>query len=212
MPSLLLLSILEIPPTNNNPENISTMATKYIRRQWIRRLIAKVPISDLDVSDAECSICHQPFCGILTSKDSELDLHPEVPVRLTCGHIFGKVCITSWLVLHMTCPVCRCRPRGHSSARLRRVGNWRHERAEMRQPVRDDGIHGSAEPVVTSSQAIDLSRREESGEETSKQLARSVLGFTLIGIVVLFVGILAFEEMKRGRVQYSVFALGYLGC
>lgn len=172
------------------------MATKYIRRQWTKRLLAKVRIGDLDESDAKCSICHQPFSRTLPTEDLELDVDPEVPVRLSCGHTFGKVCITRWLVSHLTCPICRCRPRGHSSARIRKLGNWRHERAEMRQRVRGGRIPELAETVAINSQAVEDNLGETYGVKISTERTRTILGFALIGIVVLIVGTLAFEKSR----------------
>lgn len=29
------------------------------------------------------------------------------PIRMTCGHIFGKDCLSEWLKEHTTCPLCR---------------------------------------------------------------------------------------------------------
>ena len=34
---------------------------------------------------------------------------PETPVALRCGHIFGRVCITRWLLSNGTCPMCRAK-------------------------------------------------------------------------------------------------------
>ena len=31
----------------------------------------------------------------------------ELPIRLSCKHIFGRKCITCWLQKHWSCPMCR---------------------------------------------------------------------------------------------------------
>ena len=55
-------------------------------------------------SFAECHICHEPFLS---------GSHPERPVTLPCGHIFGEGCILKWvspLPDHRgknSCPLCR---------------------------------------------------------------------------------------------------------
>ena len=33
----------------------------------------------------------------------------DIPVRLRCGHIFGRACITEWLTLGNSCPICRAK-------------------------------------------------------------------------------------------------------
>ena len=73
----------------------------------------------------------------------------------------------------------------------------------MRHRVRGDRNQSSAEPVVVSSQAIDLSRRETSGGKILKELAGRVFGLTLIGIVVLFVGTFAFKNPRLSDVSLA---------
>ncbi|KAG8175914.1 hypothetical protein JTE90_015018 [Oedothorax gibbosus] len=43
----------------------------------------------------DCSVCLQRF-----------ELHEQV-TRLSCNHFFHKVCISTWLEKHLTCPFCR---------------------------------------------------------------------------------------------------------
>lgn len=44
-----------------------------------------------------------------------IDMMPENPVRLSCGHIFGELCLRTWLIqiirkgLPPTCPKCRAK-------------------------------------------------------------------------------------------------------
>lgn len=49
-------------------------------------------------NDEDCSIC----LGDQTNK----------AVKLTCGHIFHKMCIDPWLEKNKTCPICRNRISG----------------------------------------------------------------------------------------------------
>lgn len=56
-----------------------------------------VQISDLPEHFTTCPICKEAF---------ENTEHSEVPVRLPCRHIFGKLCISKW-ISNKTCPLCR---------------------------------------------------------------------------------------------------------
>ena len=62
-----------------------------------------LPITDMDICDlgpdsSECIICHEA-----------LQLHEDnkTAAQLTCGHVFGRKCITRWLEFGTTCPMCR---------------------------------------------------------------------------------------------------------
>ena len=62
--------------------------------QAIEFLLTKlepVHIEDLDAANRECAICQQEYC---VSEDPKLS-HP--PVKMVCGHLFGKPCIIKWL-------------------------------------------------------------------------------------------------------------------
>lgn len=66
-------------------------------KKYIESLVPKAVTED-DVQESnnkECSIC--------------LDDHEigALAVKLPCGHLFHKACISEWLVKHCTCPACR---------------------------------------------------------------------------------------------------------
>ncbi|KAI3709571.1 hypothetical protein L2E82_39337 [Cichorium intybus] len=48
-----------------------------------------------------CIVCMEGFHSTCTSK------------RAPCGHIYHFDCITKWLSLHNSCPLCRCKVPGH---------------------------------------------------------------------------------------------------
>ena len=61
-----------------------------------------VPLHDLAEDNRDCNICQEPYA---TGCESDV-------VRLPCGHIFGKLCISTWLTkdagpANSTCPMCR---------------------------------------------------------------------------------------------------------
>ena len=49
-------------------------------------------------NDNTCSICMNRF----RSRED-----PEPPVRLPCGHVMGRKCISRWLESENSCPLCR---------------------------------------------------------------------------------------------------------
>lgn len=56
--------------------------------------------------DYTCPICRGSYFGANLESESEAaDL--ESAIRLSCGHIFGHLCIQSWFESHYSCPLCR---------------------------------------------------------------------------------------------------------
>ncbi|KAL6722224.1 Ubiquitin-protein ligase [Lecanora helva] len=73
--------------------------------QILEGLLGKLTLPSFDeLGDSRaCSVCHEPF---LT------DRSPELPVKLSCGHVFGFQCLFQWLsplseTPNDTCPMCR---------------------------------------------------------------------------------------------------------
>ena len=66
-----------------------------------QRAIAALPPSTLTSEDLdallhdECLVCY------------ELMQAGEVGRRMPCAHVFHDNCLTTWLNMHKTCPVCR---------------------------------------------------------------------------------------------------------
>lgn len=68
---------------------------------WVKELVDQLPaidFHDLPNDSHACDICMEPF----DSTDE-----PEQPVKLPCGHVMGRNCITKWLASSNTCPLCR---------------------------------------------------------------------------------------------------------
>ena len=79
---------------------------------------------------AQCSVCWEDF---------NLD---ESVNQLQCEHIFHKDCITPWLELHATCPVCR-KPQNEAAAAHSRQVRMRLTSSEafMNQEIQDAEIY-----------------------------------------------------------------------
>lgn len=56
--------------------------------------------------DYTCPVCRGSYFGADLKSESEED-DSETAVRLSCGHIFGHLCIQSWFESHYSCPLCR---------------------------------------------------------------------------------------------------------
>lgn len=62
--------------------------------EWSRVGTERVMVAPADAQ--ECPICLA---------------HAEAPVSLVCGHAFHEECITRWLAVRVTCPMCRASPK-----------------------------------------------------------------------------------------------------
>ncbi|KAI9845777.1 MAG: hypothetical protein M1838_001538 [Thelocarpon superellum] len=70
-------------------------------RKAIETLV-DVDLNSLDEDDRACSICLERL-GMPEPTQGKI----ETPVKLPCGHVFGKNCIKTWFGEHCTCPSCR---------------------------------------------------------------------------------------------------------
>ena len=57
-----------------------------------------ISLNDLHVDSRTCLICIESYGRTET---------PENPVRLPCGHVVGRSCISRWLTTSNSCPLCR---------------------------------------------------------------------------------------------------------
>ena len=64
--------------------------------QQVPPIFTPIDITELDPEDRNCAICQEP-----------MGEPSERAIRLPCSHIFGKRCITQWLLEQDSCPQCR---------------------------------------------------------------------------------------------------------
>lgn len=60
--------------------------------EFLTKKLEPLNTEELDPEDRVCAICLQDFC--VFNEDGKT---PHGPVKTSCGHIFGKGCIISWL-------------------------------------------------------------------------------------------------------------------
>lgn len=64
-------------------------------------------LGNIDSDNRTCPICREDFTNDGYTLPADSENRPEVPLRMTCGHIFGNRCITAWLARNNGCPYCR---------------------------------------------------------------------------------------------------------
>lgn len=95
------------------------------RKRRIGHSLTMIWHEEVDRSKIQCPMCWEyllwpranyvssprPDCvnGIPKEACKIDETEREIPVRLRCGHIFGRVCITKWLLSNDTCPLCRAK-------------------------------------------------------------------------------------------------------
>ena len=84
------------PETSLKNHNKVTMAESSQPQTQIPRIFTPIDVTELDLEDRNCPICKQP-----------MEERSEQPIRLPCTHVFGKRCITQWLLGNDSCPQCR---------------------------------------------------------------------------------------------------------
>ena len=113
-------------------------------------------VDDLPAEDRCCSICFAAYGTQITP-----EVKGECPVQLPCSHVFGLVCLKTWLTENNTCPICR---------------------RELFPPLAQSPCQVFAFPVPFTRELISLMRtedRERSSEEEEEEsnLARSQWNF-----------------------------------
>ena len=85
-------------PTTAIPVSVARETSKEDAKLAFLQSLPLLPASDHPEAITTCPICQEAF---------ENTARPEVPVRLPCQHVFGALCISSWMSIKETCPLCR---------------------------------------------------------------------------------------------------------
>lgn len=84
-------------------EEQEDIETAERRAAQIANVLLDVSLETTPQEDRSCGMCREPYLG---AEDAE-ETYSEDPVQLSCGHIFGKTCISAWLLQSSTCAICR---------------------------------------------------------------------------------------------------------
>ena len=89
--------------TTPNPHTTLSRPSLSLTAITIRATLSQLSLpSTADITDDSNTACF--ICG----DDFFHGPHPEPPLKLRCGHIFGAACILKWAITrgHNTCPLC----------------------------------------------------------------------------------------------------------
>jgi len=104
---------------------------------------------------AQCSVCWEDF---------KLD---ESVNQLQCEHIFHKDCITPWLELHATCPVCRKPQNEAAAAHSRQAQNEANSERDSNVNVNSSSLFGSSSNEYNDSPMTDDRTSQDATPSTS---------------------------------------------
>lgn len=95
-PDPLDLELPSLPTEDPSNDNVSTPLTGPCTN-FVDQL-PDITLTDLPADSRSCNICLDNYGS---TEDS------ENPVRLPCGHVVGRSCISRWLTTSNSCPLCR---------------------------------------------------------------------------------------------------------
>ncbi|KAB8289490.1 hypothetical protein EYC80_010651 [Monilinia laxa] len=84
--------------------NVQIMTNYADRIIGINSILIPVDVEPLDVE--KCNICHEIYDLHATPSTHGQSNHEALKMA-SCGHVFGRDCITTWLKTNDTCPMCR---------------------------------------------------------------------------------------------------------
>ena len=131
----LLVEPLRVEPLRTDPIHI-------VFERYICKLLGSIPTGHSSMSVNQiCSICFES----MQSGDRILFNNTEIPVLLSCNHVFGRDCIMHWLREHQTCPMCRGRPQTFRSSQDATFDWWLSTRSRLFQELTWKLVHLSPE-------------------------------------------------------------------
>jgi len=126
-----------------------------------------VPIQELPFDERACIICTVPYRKS-TVGFTAINVPSENSVRLTCGHVFGKHCIATWLALETTCPLCRRQffVRDTSQGSMRR--SWHDHMLDPTDLVHNAVVPPDAARGTTVRRPVERRPMPRSSDETTR--------------------------------------------
>lgn len=101
---------MEDPLDDNVPAPLLGAGTRFVDQ------LPDITLDDLPADSRSCHICLDSYGS------------PENPIRLPCGHVVGRSCISRWLATSNSCPLCRrvlfARNAAASETEIRALLEW----------------------------------------------------------------------------------------
>ncbi|XP_009763138.1 E3 ubiquitin-protein ligase RING1-like [Nicotiana sylvestris] len=105
---MVLDQLFDLDMALTMPEPTTSLCNDTKRKETMSVYFAQIvdEMPTVEVVDSVCTVCMEGFESSVGGK------------QVSCSHVFHSNCLTNWLSLHNSCPLCRLQVTGGQQTRL----------------------------------------------------------------------------------------------